>query len=647
MRSPPSPFRVLATAVLAVSVGGLAACGGGSGPTPGAGAPASPASAAPAPAAPASTTKLSGTVAVGAPIGDGRLRVVDADGQVVATDVPVDADGRYADVALTGRAPWRVEACGHAGSHWLCLASLVNGPGTGHVTPLTDAMARLGGGSASGSAATQATLRTALASLMSDAGLGADFDFTTGELAAGSRTGYDRLLDAIGVTPGEDGRPFVQITPRLGSGNLYIEQDAPAIGSLQADSGAARVPLAGLETLFRRMSAAIASPAACADAASGMQRHMATDARLAGEEDGAPASGAAAVARALCGMFGGGPDEPPRWGSTLTSPVLGRCDFTRPVPVCRVTFAMRAPDGTVGSAGHGLGVAYENGEWRFFGDADGVRIHASARVQRDRRIDGAAPVDQYMRALAFEVPARPGLACARVSQRDAGGALLTVAYFKRHAGAARQARLSLWTQDAMSNQRSLDPATGTTRSADDTWLLLPEGSAGDAVIRNFYRGGRTVIVDLYSDAACTTGFAVDGRSRFEVELEGVPPVWAAMVSLPWPDLTDAASASLRSLALPAGPGSASASWTFPRGTAGIDEASFCTARVCGDGSPARVGSTRMRPGAAAVTVPVNLPAPLAAAEFRMLTLYGRGRDGSGLQANFVSCPSRPAGQLCQ
>lgn len=645
MRTHRPLVRALTTALVALAGAGLAGCGGGG--SPASGGSGAPTSAAPAPATPAATTKLSGTVAVGAPISDGRLRVLDADGGVVVSDVVVGADGRYADVTLTGRAPWRLEACGHAGGQWICLTSLVAAAGTGNVTPLTDAMAKVGGGSAAGASSTQATLRRALAALLADAGLAGDFDFVTGELLAGSRAGYDRLLDAIGVNTGEDGRPFVQITPRLGSGNVYIEQDTAAVGSLQADTTAARVPLVGLESLFRRMSAAMASPQACADATSGLRRDVATDARMSRDE-GEPVLGRDAVAAGLCAMFGGGGNERPMWGSTLLSPVLGRCDFSRPVPRCRVSFAIRSPDGSVGSTGNDMAVAYENGEWRFAGDADAVRIRASAQVQRDRRIDGPSPVDRFSRALSFEIPGLPGLNCARVSQRDAGGAIVTVAYFKRHVGATSQPRLSLWTQDAMSNQRSLDPAVGTTRAADDAWLLLPEGTAGDTVIRNFYRGGRSVLIDLYGDAGCGTAFTVDGRSRFEVELDGVPPVWAAMGSLPWPEPTDATAATLRTLALPAGRGSVAVAWTYPRAPIGVTGATVCRDRVCGEGSVGRIGSLDLRPGAAAATVPVDLGStPMLATDFKMLALYGRVRDGGGLQSNLLVCPSRPAGQACQ
>ena len=630
----------------------LSSCGGSSEPaaTPAGDAALPAATATAAPAATVARTRLAGTVAVGAPMSGTTLKVVDADGTVVVSDVPVGADGRYAGVALTGRAPWTLEACGHAGGDWTCLRAIVRASGIGNVTPLTDAVLRLAGSVPRpvGSDPVSDTLRTGLSALIADAGLPADFDFVTGALDAGSRTGYDRLLDAVGVSVGEDGKPFVQISPRLGSGNLYMEQGGPVLGALALDAKAAALPLAGLETLFKDMSAALAGAQACADPSKGLARSMAPGARLS-MGPGEPMTGPDAVARGLCAHFGSGDDgASPMWGSTFVSPRLGRCDFTGTAPVCGVSVAMRSPDGEVQALGAGMGATYAGGVWKFVGDLDAVPIRAEATMQRDRRVDGSVVADQYMRALAFEVPALTGLACARVSQRDAGGAAVTVGYYKRH-GSGTPERLSLWTQDSLSNTRSLDAAVGTTRSTDDSWIALPEGADGDAVIRNFYRGGRTVQVDLYADAACTTAFDVGGRSRFDVEVAGVPPVWSAMPSLPWPELTAASADALRALVMTgSATGTFDAAWTFPRGRLGLGEAYVCTARACGADSPSRIGARTVRSGAGSASIPLaNGPAPLALDGFRMLTLGGRNAEGSGMQSNFLVCPGVAQGRTCQ
>lgn len=635
----PSRRIPLRAASVAALVSALVAGCGGSSPT----ASSGPSGGGDAEAR-AAGSSLSGTVAVGAPITDGTLKVTDADGVVVVEGKAIDAEGRYDGVTLSGKGPWTLEACGFAGERWLCMRSVVQAGGTGNVTPLTDAMIAL---AAEGAAPSAGPLRVGLAALLQDAGLPADFDFVTGSLEAGSRTGYDRLLDAIGVAKGEDGQPFVQIVPRLGTGNLYIERGSSPQGQLAVDAAASALPLTGLERLFRDMSASMASADACASPATGLRRSLASTVRMS-VDDGNAAVGPEAVADALCQMFAQGEDgSTPMWGARLVSPTLGRCDFGGAAPLCGVSFALRSPDGSVRALGSGMGVAYEGGAWKFAGDLLPIQIHAAATVQRDRRVDGPSPVDRYSRALQFDIAAAPALACARVSQRNAAGDAVTVGYYKRH-GSGTVRRLSLWTQGGFSNAPSLDPAVGSTRSSDDTWIMLPEGADGDAVIRNFYRGGRTVRVDLFSDTACATPLVVDGRSGFDVEVDGVPPVWAALPSLPWPELAPASVATLREFALGAGgQGTLSVSWSNPRGNAGFDGVSICSARECGDGSPSRVGERSIRPGATTVTVPVRTDAEMPAGGFRMVSLYGRAGDGMGMQANLLSCPSQPAGQICQ
>ncbi|MBC7955182.1 MAG: hypothetical protein H7Y33_04835, partial [Cytophagales bacterium] len=233
----------------------LAACGG------------SPSSSTPVVTAPA--TSLSGTVAVGAPITDGTLRVLDVSGTVVASGITVGSDGSYTIPTLTGTGPYRIEACGYAGSNYQCIYSVAQGPGTANVTPLTSATVLLatnqspsdlmsGDGSnltTSAVDAAQTRLRSSLAGVMSG-NVSAGFDFVSGSLDAGSRSGYDRVLDSIGVNTGVDGSPFVQITPRLGSGNIYLDQTTTA-GTLTVATGASSLSLTGLETLFQGMSAAM------------------------------------------------------------------------------------------------------------------------------------------------------------------------------------------------------------------------------------------------------------------------------------------------------------------------------------------------------------------------------------------------------
>lgn len=651
--APASSTRLeLLIAALVASSAWLTGCGGGSD------SPATPPDAAPA----AST--LSGTVAVGAPITDGQLRILDATGAVVAEGIAIEADGQYAPVTLTGTAPYRLEACGYAGANYLCVYSVATAAavntGTANVTPLTTATVLLAAGqspdalmSGSASALTEASigsaqdqLRTGLASVLASAGVSPSIDFVSAALAAGSRSGYDGVLDAIGVSVGQDNTAFVQITPRLGSGNLYLEQGQSS-GTVTSSASASGLQLSGLETLFQNLNASLVSASACAADATGLQRSLAANAQLA--MDGGAAHGAAEVAQALCGFFASGDDgSTPIWGSRLLSPTLGHCDLAGTAPVCGVSFVLQGLDGAVQPVGTGMGVTQEAGVWKFMGDLLPIQIEASARAQRTVRIDSATPVVGYDRALAFEVGVLPGVACAKVSQPLADGSQATVGFYKLHPGATGQQRMSLWTNTNFGSP-SLDPLVGATRSADDTWIVLPAGDAGDAVVRNFYRGGRSVSVSLYGDGDCSAPFAIGGKTRFDVDVSGVPPVWSAMAALPWPELDAATTAALRSLAIDAGArGSLAAAWTFPRGPLGLDGATVCGSRAdCGEGGGGRIGEGSLRPGARSTTVSLHdTGTAIAADDDKTFALYGRNGEGIGLQSNFSSCPSSAAGEGC-
>lgn len=646
------PLRL--TAMCFVAGLALAACGGGGGEA--AAPPAAPVTPAPG------VSTLSGSVAVGAPMTDGRLRVLDANGAVVAADVAIAADGSYPAVTLSGPAPWRLEACGYTGATFQCLYSVAQAAGTAHVTPLTTAVMLLASGQSpdslmSGSAAAlnstslataQHTLRTGLAPVLADAGVSTSFDLVSGNLSAGSRTGYDRVLDAVGVSTGVDTQAFVQIVPRLGSGNLYIEQGSATLGTLATDSAAAQLPLAGLEDLFKNMTAAIRTAATCTDATTGLAASLASDATFSNDE-GAPLVGPAAVGAALCGFLGGGHGEPVRLGSRFLSPTLGRCDFSGSVPVCGVSFALQGTDGAIEAVGQGMGVSYTGSGWKFKGDLLPLAIHASARVQRDRRVDGSVVVDSYSRALAFEIPALSGLACARVSQRDGAGAAVTLAYYKPHAGGGARS-LSAWRTDHDGASRSLDPAAGFTRNSDDSWLMLPQGEAGDTAVRNFFRGGRSVTVALFSNSDCNTPFNVGSRHTFEVDVAGVPPVWSALPGLPWPSLNDSSQAALRSLTVAASSSwSFSASWTVARGSIGVDGLAFCSDRaLCGEGDSGRLGESGLRGAATSGSVTLRTGTQaLAVGDYKMLAIYGGLGDGTGLQSNHMSCPAVAAGLACE
>ncbi|CAH0349194.1 DUF2125 domain-containing protein [Aquabacterium sp. CECT 9606] len=627
----------LLVAVSFAGLGLLAACGGGGSSDPATGPSAS-------------GNTLSGTVAVGAPMTDAQVRILDSDGQVVSSQVGVDAAGVFTGVALTGTGPYRIEACGHVGDNYRCVYSVSQGAGVANVTPLTTAAVLLATGEspedlmsgpgtsldASSMAAAQSTLRTGLAGILADAGVSPNFDFISGDLSAGTRTGYDRVLDSVGVTTGEANAPFVQITPRLGTGNLYLEAGLAPQGALTVDSHAANVSLTGIETLFQNMSLAMVNDTACRANLPGL---LATTASMSFDGPN-PAQGSADVGTLMCDFIGTS-NEGPGFGVSFVSPTLGRCDLSGTDPVCRVSFVLKLQDGSLQSIGEEMAVVREGSTWKFKGDVNPIGIHANAALQRTQTFDstGAVAFTEYSRAFQFDIQAITGLQCAKVTQKDSNGAEVLLAYYKRYAGSPQ--RLSLW-RDSSSNLLS-DPTDGSggLRSSNDTQIQLPSGTGGDTAITNFYRGGRTVKVALYNDANCSSAMVLDGRSEFEVDMMGVPPLSDRIQAFPWPTLTDSSVSSLRTLALATGASTTyNASWTFARGYTGLDSASFCSDRDCGDQSHSRIGDVDFSAAARSVSIPLVNPGngiTVAASGFKMLALYGRTGEGMGVQNNFIYC----------
>jgi hypothetical protein len=368
------------------------------------------------------------------------------------------------------------------------------------------------------------------------------------------------------------------------------------------------------------------------------------DMRLEGREN---------VAQGLCMLFqfGEGEGDTPWWGSRFLSPVLGRCDFGGGTPMCRVSFVIHKPDGAVEPVGNGMAVVQEGGQWKFKGQANGPSVHVQATMQRDVRADAAGAGDVYTRAFAIDIPALTGLECARVTQRNAEGGEVLLGYFKRHAGATSQRRLSAWREGEFSLAMSSSASVGFTRSSDDTWINLPDGEAGDAYVRNFYRGGREVRVQLFGDTVCTTPFAVGSSgSSLMVEVTGVPPVSSAMDTFAWPRMSDASIASLRNLVLEEGATAViEPQWSFRRGPIGLHEFSVCGDRAaCGDGGNGRLGEVRVPFGATGtrITLTNNGPA-LTADSAKNFAMYGRTAEGVSVQVNYLVCPGVPAGQNCQ
>ncbi|CAN5329549.1 hypothetical protein BH11PSE10_BH11PSE10_20100 [soil metagenome] len=629
-------------------------------PTP---APAPTPAPSPTPAPAPVYAAVSGNLAAGAALGSAKLRIIDATSKAIVTDLVVPASGAFGPITLSGTGPFRIEACGTLGEKYRCLYSATALGGPTNITPLTSAIVLLASGQApealmaassatvgldaASFAAAQTQLRNALSAAIADAGLSSAVDFFADLVTAGSRIGQDRLLDDLGLSWGVDGsKPFVLVSPRLGSGSLYLEPGTTQ-GSIAINTAAAGLNLTGIEALFGSMSAAIASSTACNSTTTGLATLIASNARST--LDGAPAlNGPTDVALGMCstlsGLLGDGSIS---FGGVLQSAELGRCDFSGSAPVCRVGMAVKSAKGQLLPWGVNQAVTLEAGAWKFLGNMQALPISAQATAQRLRRVDGTALVDSYARLISVSIGNASGLGCARVTQKNLSGVDSTLAYYKPHSSGA--ALLSLWNVDAAGNVASLNPAAGATRGVADRAFPLAPGADGDAIVRNFYRSGREISVALFSDSTCTSAFTPSGAgsSSFTIELPGVPPLSAALAGLPWPTMTAASNTALASLKGGAKAKiSYTANWTFAREVLGVEAAQLCSDAACAVGA-GRIGELALIANPRTATLAPTLGATaLAANGFKQLRLVGRSAEGLLLHADNQSCSAVTAGQTC-
>ncbi|CAE6801597.1 hypothetical protein [Paraburkholderia domus] len=233
--------RMAAVAVAVSAALVLAACGGGGG---------SGSSAATSNATP---TSMGGTVAVGGPVANANIVVIDASGKSVATTS--DASGNYT-ISLVGlTAPLLIVASDPTGVHPALasvVASIPSGtaaPVIGNVTTLTTAVAALlttsgnaleltGSGSLSSLAQTGsvtaaiAKLNTALSSILPANGIKATSFDPVGTTFAANQTGADAVIDAVQVVPAPNG------------GTQIISSAAPSNGIALNQSTSVSTPLA-------------------------------------------------------------------------------------------------------------------------------------------------------------------------------------------------------------------------------------------------------------------------------------------------------------------------------------------------------------------------------------------------------------------
>lgn len=589
------------------------------------------------------------------------MRVLDPTGKAIATGKAVTAaTGAYGPVTLTGAGPFRVEACGSVGDKPLCVWGVTNNGGTLNLTPLSSAVTVLASGqspetlmagalttlSDAALAAAQTQLRTAIAPALTDAGLAGDFDLLTGALTPGSHTGYDRVLDTVAVGLGADSKAFVALTARLGSGTAYLEPGTTQ-GSLSFDAAAASVDLTGLDALFAKLIAATANNTACQSTQSGLATLMDAGVRASIDPFSSPFNGPTQAAQVIClrlnGVLGEGEVM---FGGKLLPTTLGRCSIGSGDPLCRVDFVYLTAKGLQRRLGVEQVAVKRPAGWAFLGNRLEVQATAAARLVLTRRVDSAAP-DAYARYLDVSIPAvgvsgGGVLQCARVSQKDASGNDVVLAYFKK---AGNGEVLSLWSVSANDATPSLDVFSGATRGNSIVALPVPNGADGDAVARNFVRVGRALKIELFKDSVCGAPLGGLDGDAISVDVAGLLPLAATSQSgQPWPALAAASATALASLK---GAVNAKVSygpiWTLPRGGLAVNRALLCTDSACSS----KLAELELAGNATAAPLSVTLGnAALAENAYKLLRITGRTQDGLVLQLDSQSCSAQTSGLPC-
>ncbi len=434
--------------------------------------------------------------------------------------------------------------------------------------------------------------------------------------------------------------------PRSAEATAGATTATPRMTLQAAAATATPIDTSGIDTLFKQIGSALATPAACAGP-NGMAAAMASKAHL--ETQGAGINGAVPVAAALCAWAA----DDKLWGATLNPTAATRCSQRDSTATCRVNVDLLATDGSTRRLGRQLAVTREGSGWKLLGHVDPLNINAFAATQRERRLDSGVTVDRYRRGLVLAIPAAKGLACARVTQTDASGQRGTLAIFKPYDGLGVQ-RLSLWRTSASPDApRSLNALSGDLRIVDDAYLALPDGSSGDAIVNSLVRDGGSLRVALYADAGCSTPYAgAAGNAtthEFDVGVDGVPPLTATLPAQPWPQLTGTAALELRRLGLNSlASATLNSAWTGTAAGFRPESAMLCVDDAhCADGDTGRIGERALTRNASVTTLTLkNRRDPVVPADFKLMSLTGRSSTGLVMLADFHTCAGTTAGQPC-
>ncbi|MGE5452944.1 MAG: hypothetical protein ACM3VZ_14010 [Acidobacteriota bacterium] len=553
-------------------------------------------------------------------------------------------DGHYSGANLTGlTAPYRVEACGVVDGAQTCYYSMVSGSGVANVTPLTHAalaLAQHGDASSAFSSTPPAVddvrthmqaLQTALAPVLTAAGLSSATDLATLSFNA-DRTGMDKVLDAVKVNAGvSGGHAFVQLEGRVSAGNFLIDDTGTSTTS-SLTGGNMAVDMSGMSAPFEGMSTAIGqnSEAGCLGSAGWASIF---DAQFIMNMEGSSVT-AGTFPTMVChmGAMGG------LLGGRVAHPVVHDCDFSHADKICTVSFDVI--HGDVVFDGAELAVVQRNGQtaWKLLGMPSQYEVHVNAAVQRKVRVDLTSPVAHYYRAISFDIASMANgdphaIRAAKVYLHDSQGSgweatpIATLSDASGMTDCSAEVRLTYAGSQCGSTWMGLDSNAG------GGGLISGASMNGDAVIDAFFQRGRVVKIDLYSDTLAT--HLVDTVYK---RVEGVPPKWADLDSVAWLEVDSATKTHLMSYdSSTVGSQSIQVNWAANKivSPKDISMSGAGEPRAHDDFSLADVRSQSKTLDASAVT--------LTAGGFKLLSLFGRTRDGLGVETQYVSCSGAPGG----
>ena len=614
----------------------LVACGGGSGGTSGAAA---------------TTSSMSGTVAVGAPMSNATITIKGANGVTVTTTA--GDDGHYSGVDLSSlTAPYRIEACGVVDGVQACYYSMVSGAGVANVTPLTNAalaLAQNGDASSAFSStpptadavrAKLQTLQTALGPVLTAAGLSSSTDLSTLSFNA-DRTGMDKVLDAVKVNSGvQGGHAFVQLEGRVSAGNFLVD-DTGAATTSSLTGGNMSVDMSGMSAPFQVMSSAIgqSSESGCMSS-SGWAGIF--DGFFSLNMGGSPATGST-FPTMVCNMASVGG----LLGGRVAHPVVHDCDFNGGDKICTVGFDVVRGD--VVFDGAELAVVQRSGQtaWKLLGLPSPYEIHVNASVQRKIRVDLTNPVAHYYRAISFDIGstvngAANTVKAAKVYLRDAAGTgweATPVATLSDHSGltdCSAQPRLTYAGSQCGSTWMGLDSNAG---GGGGSFGLIGDG---DAMIDAFFQRGRVVKIDLYLDTAGTVLITTVYK-----RVDGVPPKWNDLGNVAWMEVDSTTKSNLMAYASSVVTSqTVNVNWT-PNKIVSPKDISMSD----GSGNRAHddfsLADVRNHSKTFDVSTDTNNNSlTLTTNGFKLLSLYGRTREGLGVETQYVSCIAGTPGGAC-